>query len=232
MFRVLVILTLLLTPLLLHGQQIEFRTLCFQQLAGITEVTVPGTEEGQSQTVPLYQEYSPVFKTTAKDGDLHFKVPVKDAKEGEPTERSIGSVKVSGNGPYLFVFLPGSDEKKPYHILSLKDDTASFPWGHMRLLNIAQVPVRFHLGEHEGPKAKLVKPGAMVDVEPIRKVNAYNMFNVIIEFGTADGKFVTVNNTRWKAVKVKRSLAIAFVDAQSQAPVVALFDDIQPAVIE
>ncbi|MFM2242489.1 MAG: hypothetical protein RLZ97_1344 [Verrucomicrobiota bacterium] len=230
--RFLSALCLLLATAQLHAQKVEFRTLCFEPRGGITEISVPGPKDGETLAIPLYQDYSPVFETIAKDGVIDFTVPDPDAKGGQPSQKSIGSAKIPGSGPLLFVFLPGPSEEKPYHILTLKDDTTSFPWGHMRLLNIAKVPVRFHLGEHEGPKAKLVKPGAMIDVEPIRKLNAYNMFNVVIEFGTADGKFFTVNNTRWKAVKIKRSLAIAFVDARTEAPVVALFDDIQPAVVE
>jgi len=126
------------------------------------------------------------------------------------------------------VFLPGGGEgeDRPYRLLALPDDERSFPWGQLRLFNMAPVPVRFHLGEYSGSRARTLEPGALDQIARIRKLNSYKMYNVVIEFQTKSG-FVTTNNTRWKSIERKRDLAISFLDPKTRRPTVALFQDVR-----
>ncbi len=211
-------------------QVIEFRTLCFQQQEGIKEVLVPsakGKDKGMLQ-VPLYRAYSEKMKMRTEDGVAAFAIEDPETEGDEPAYRTVARAKLPASRQVLFVFLPGGGEgeKLPYRLLALPDDERSFPWGQLRLYNMAPVPVRFHLGEYSGPKAKTLKPGTIVQVPRIRKLNSYKMYNVVIAFQTKSG-FVTTNNTRWKSVERKRDLAISFLHPKTRRPTVALFSDVR-----
>lgn len=211
-------------------RQVEVRTLCFQHVDDIKKVYVPGTEPGMLTEVPLYlSSYSLPQKLKVKDGTVAFAVP--DAAPQNPGgHRVIARTKVPADTTRaLFLFLPGDDPaKEPYKVVTFADDTRSFPWGSVRLINLAKVPVRFHLGEFSGENAKTIAPGKLAVVPKVRKLNEFNQYNVLIEFQGPDG-FVPVSNTRWKTVDGKRDLAIAYIDPAGMRPVVNLYEDIEPA---
>lgn len=211
-------------------QVIEFRTLCFEHQEDIKEVLVrsaDGKDEGMLQ-VPLHRSYSEKMKMRAEDGVAAFAVKVPGVDGGESTYRSVARAKLPASREVLFVFLPGGGEgdERPYRLLALPDDERSFPWGELRLFNMAPVSVRFNLGEYSGPTARTLKPGALDQIAMIRKLNAHKMYNVVIEFETKAG-FVITNNTRWKSVERKRDLAIAFLHPKTRRPTVALFQDVR-----
>ena len=211
-------------------QTIEFRTLCFQHQEDIKEVLVPSPDgkDKRMLKVPLYRAYSEKMKMRAVDGVATFVVRAPGAEGEKPAFRTVAQAKLPASRQVLFVFLPGGEKgsKRPYRLLALPDDERSFPWGHVRMINVAPVSVRFHLGEYSGSKARTLKPGALDQIAGIRKLNPYKMYNVVIEFGTKSG-FVTTNNTRWKSLERKRDLAIAFLHPKTRRPTVALFQDVR-----
>jgi hypothetical protein len=211
-------------------QIIEFRTLCFEHQEGIKEVLIPspkGKDKGMLQ-VPLYRAYSEKMKMRAEDGVAAFAVEVPGVDGEPPTYRTVARAKLPDSRQVLFVFLPGGGEgeERPYRLLALADDEGSFPWGQLRLFNLAPVPVRFNLGEYSGSKARTLKPGALDQIAKIRKLNPYNMYNVVIEFQSKSG-FAVTNNTRWKSIARKRDLAISFLHPKTRRPTVALFQDLR-----
>jgi hypothetical protein len=232
--RCLTALALLATTLACPAQQatrlIEVRTLCFQHIGDIKKVLVPGTEAGVMTEVPLYiSSYSLPQKLKVKEDTVAFVIP--DATpENASGHRVIAQAKVPADSTrVLFLFLPGEDPvKEPYKVVTFADDTRTFPWGSVRLINLSKVPVRFHLGEFSGDNAKTLAPGKLTVIPKVRKLNEFNQYNVLIEFQGTEG-FVPVSNTRWKTVDGKRDLAIAFVDPAGNRPVVNLYEDIEPA---
>lgn len=208
------------------SQKITFRTLCFRTMEGFEDVLIVSGDKALE--VPLSRRYSDPLETVVKDGEVTFSVRNEEAGEDDPAYKPVARAKVPSDGKILFVFLPGESGKSlPYRVLALPDDTESFPWGHLRLLNLAGAQARFHLGEFSQDKAITLKPGELKKVGQIRKLNPYKMYNVLVEFETPKKGFVTISNTRWKCVDRKRGLAIAYVDPRTKRPVVELYDDIQ-----
>ena len=227
---------LLGTTLLLGGparaatSEIRFRTLCFSYQDQLKEVLAIGADAKSVQPVPLFTVYSLAATLIITDGRAVFVLPDGKTPEGKPKYKPLASVVVPPVGEVLFLFLPaGKDAKQPYQVVALADDPRSFPWGNVRLLNFSKVPVRFHLGEYSGSKARTVNPGEVDMVNRVHKVDDFNMYNVLVEFGAPDG-FLPVSNTRWKYVAGKRDLAIAYLDPESRKPLVNIYKDVEPAV--
>lgn len=224
------------TTLLLGGlapaatTEIRFRTLCFCYQDQLKEVLTTGADAKTMLPVPLFTVYSQSASMTTTDGRAVFVLPDGKTPDGKPKYKTLASVLVPPVGEVLFLFLPaGKDAKQPYQVVALADDPRSFPWGNVRLLNLAMVPVRFHLGEYSGKMARTVKPGGVDMVSRVRKVDDFNMYNVVVEFGSPDG-FLPVSNTRWKSVAGKRDLVIAYLDPESRKPLVNFYKDVEPAL--
>lgn len=212
-----------------RADTIKFRTLCFRHNQDIKKVFAPGKEEGGMIEVPLYTStYSDLAEMRTIDGQAKFYLENPDATDPKDAYREIASARVTGK-QMLFLFLPKEkDSPAPYQVTPMSDDTRSFPWGHLRIVNLSPSPVRFHLGEHSGKSAIQLDPGKIRDVGKIRKLNQYNLYNVVVEFANKDG-FIPVSNTRWKCAEGKRDIAIAFIEPTSKQPVVNLYKDVRPA---
>jgi hypothetical protein len=220
---------LLLAGLAPAANAIRFRTLCFRHQGDITEVVALGADGESMVPVPLYTVYSLPATMATTDGNAVFVLPDGETADGKPKYKPVASVKVPPTKEVLFLFLPaGEGSKQPYKIVAMPDDPRSFPWGNVRMLNLSGVPVRFHLGEYSGQNARIVKPGATDMVSRVRKVNDFNMYNVVVEFYAKD-KFVPVSNTRWKSVAGKRDLAIAYIDPDTSRPLVNVYKDVEPS---
>ncbi len=213
------------------GRTIKFRAVCFRHEKKIDKVLVPAPgEKGGVLEVPLYTSgYSDQMQMKTKGGVAVFSVENPDSKSEEDLYLPVGTARVPASTPILFVFLPpAKGSKLPYRVMALPDDLRAFPWQGVRMLNIATVPAKFHLGEYADKKAITVAPGKIKAVPRVRKLNKYNRYNVLIEFKGKNG-FVGVSNTRWSSVKGKRDLAIAYIDPKTHRPVVSLYSDVQPA---
>lgn len=206
---------------------ITFRTLCFRFQDDVNEVMALGADGEAMMKVPLFVLHSAPMKMVVKEGRAEFVVEDgKPAAGAKQAYRPIASVPLpAGAKQILFVFLPaGAQAKSPYKVVALADDPKSFPWGNVRMLNVADVAVRFHLGEYSGERATFLRPGQSAMVPRVRQVNENNLYRVIIEYYTANG-FVPVSNTRWKSVDGKRDLAIAFIDPETKKPLVEVYKD-------
>lgn len=222
--------TLVLGGLAPAATAIRFRTLCFRYQDQLKEVFTPDADGKTMLPVPLFTVYSLPATMTPTDGRAVFMLPDGKTPEGKPKYKPLASVLVPPVSEVLFLFLStGKDAKQPYEVVALADDPRSFPWGNVRMLNLAKVPVRFHLGEYSGSKARTVKPGGVDLVSRVLRVDDFNMYNVVVEFGTPDG-FVPVSNTRWKSVAGKRDLVIAFLDPETRKPLVNFYNDAEPAL--
>lgn len=211
------------------AQNIKFRALCFRHNGEIKEVFTPGKEAGGMIEVPLFTStYSDVAEMRLIDDRARFYLPNPNATSAKDAYRQIASVRTTSQ-QMLFLFLPKEkDSPVPYQVIPLADDIRNFPWGHLRIVNLASGSVRFHLGEYSGKSAIQLDPGKVRTVGRIRKLNDFNLYNVLVEFATKDG-FIPVSNTRWKCVDGKRDLAIAFIEPKSKQPVVNLYKDVRPA---
>lgn len=220
---------LLLAGLAPAVNAIRFRTLCFRYQDNLKEVMAIGADGESIMEVPLYTVYSLPATMATTDGRAVFVLPDGETPDGKPKYKPVASVKLPPTKEVLFLFLPaGKESAAPYKVIAMADDPRSFPWGNVRMLNLANVPVRFHLGEYSGENAKIVKPGSAEMVGQVRKVNDFNMYNVVVEFYSENG-FVPVSNTRWKSVAGKRDLAIAYIDPDTRRPLVNVYKDVEPS---
>jgi len=211
------------------AETINFRALCFRHNADIKKVFAPGKDKGGMIEVPLFTStYSDLAEMRIIDGRARFFLENLEATSEKDAYREIASAKVTGK-QMLFLFLPNPKESPaPYQVTPMADDTRSFPWGHLRIVNLSPAPVRFHLGEFSGKSAIQLDPGKIRNVGKIRQLNSYNLYNVVVEFASKEG-FIPVSNTRWKCADGKRDLAIAFIEPKSKQPVVNLYKDVRPA---
>ena len=221
--------TFLLGGLAPAATTIRFRTLCFRYQDQLNEVFTPDADGKTMLPVPLFTVYSQSESMTLTDGRAVFMLPDGRTPAGKPKYKPLASVVVPPVSEVLFLFLPaGKDARQPYQVVALADDPRSFPWGSVRMFNLAKVPVRFQLGEYSGSKARTVNPGGMDMVSRVLRVDDFNMYNVAVEFGALDG-FVPVSNTRWKSVAGKRDFVIAFLDPETRKPLVNFYKDVEPA---
>ncbi|WOO40626.1 hypothetical protein [Rubellicoccus peritrichatus] len=216
-----------------EGRTITFRTLCFRHQDDVKEVKALGPDGQSLIPVKLYTTYSLPERMMLRDNQAIFVMEDGLSADGvSPKFRVVARTTVpSSVSQVLFVFLPAEkNASEPYKLIALQDDPKAFPYGNVRLLNLSPVPVRFHLGEQAGAKAKTVKPGGIEMVDRVQQVDDYNMYQVRIEFQGRKG-FVPISSTRWKAADRKRDLAITYFDPDTKRPLVNVYKDVPPAAI-
>lgn len=204
---------------------IRFRTLCLRHQGEVTRVFVADPDGKTLQPVPLFTVHSSPATMHTTDGNAVFVMPDGLTPDGKPRYKTAASAKVPDAGEFLFLFVPaGKDAAQPYKVVTLPDDSRTFPYGNLLLLNLANVAVRFHLGESSGERAITLNPSGRKLVERIRQVDAFNMYNVVIESRAGD-RFVPFSNTRWKSVDGRRDLVIIYLDPLTGKPLVNLYND-------
>lgn len=205
-----------------EARKVSLRTLCFTHIDKVTKVFVAGAEAGTSAEIPLYTDtFSNAVEVVAPDGKLTFSLaaPGKDVP-------ALPAVKLPEGAKILCVFLPNPGKKgEPYRVLALADDLVSFPLGSVKLMNLTPAVLRFDLGEHAEAKGITVAPGKTGQLSSIRKVNHLNQYDAKALYQMKPGEFVQFYNSRWRSVAAKRDLAIAYLDPQSNQPMVNLYED-------
>ena len=90
-----------------------------------------------------------------------------------PAESLAASVKLPPNIKQAIVMvLPAPAGKNPaYRMLVIDDSEKAFPRGESRVLSLVGVETAIQAGEHRLP----VHPGKITRVNPVRKVNEFNM---------------------------------------------------------
>ena len=215
----------------LSGQSNEaniiYRTLCFRQVNNITSLHVRGPGEGGMKEMPLWTaEFTRPDKMKLVDGKAVFFVPDKSPEAKEPF-KPVAQVAVPPTNRVLFLFLPAPEgSPAPYEVRALAADEKSYPLGQTRVLNMAPVAMRIHLGENE----RVVGPGKGDILPKPKSLNKYDQFNVLIEFQRGEER-MRVSNTRWKSSDRKGDLVIAFIDPVTKLPVSNLFEDV-PATVD
>lgn len=212
------------------GKKFTFRTLCFNYVDQITKVYVADPEAGSRAEVPLFTDvYSLPAKGISSDGKVTFFLTDEIPPKGE-TAPGLAPVSLPNSNKVLFVFLPNPGKKgQPYKVLALADDTASFPLGSVKILNITPANLRFDLGENAEKKGIKVGPGKTANVDQVRKVNHLNQYDAKVLYELKPGEFTPFYNSRWRSVDKKRDLVITYLDPISKQPVVSLYEDVPPA---
>jgi len=214
------------TELSAQAREVAFRTLCIQQADGIDKVSMAGKEPGQSVGVELFTDVSPEIKGVFASGTVEFYTG--DPSAG-PTGRKVVARGTLGKSErQLFVFLPTGQKgegKLPYNLTCYDDDVKSFPMGHVRAINLAPVPVRFVISGHETPQ---IPPSKFAQFPHSKEVNDYNMYQVVIQFLSANGQWVKGQSVSWKATDRRREIVVTSVDPKFNQPAVKLYNDIPP----
>ncbi|GAA5477873.1 hypothetical protein Hhel01_01368 [Haloferula helveola] len=206
---------------------LNVRTLCFSYIDDVKSVFVPGERKGEMLEQELYTAvYSLPFQMRATGGKGVFFLPNDDP---EKPYKALPAVELPATSEILFLFLPSPDKaKSPYRIVALPDDTRSFPYGSVRLMNLSNHNVRIHMGEHSGGKAVNLTPGKSRLVDSVRKVDGLNRYPVLSEYETDKG-FARFHNTAWRSIKDKRDLAIIYTEPKSGHPRIKHYEDAAPA---
>lgn len=206
---------------------IEARALCFQYMGDVKSVFVPGEKEDEMIEVPLYTSVmTEPFKMRATNSAGVFSLP---SDNDEVPYKPLPGSKLPGSSKVLFLFLPSSDPaKSPYRIVALADDTRSFPYGAVRLMNLHNKAVRFHMGEHNGASAIGLNPGKSKLVDEIQRLDDFNRYPVLAEYASDKG-FAGFYNNAWRSVEGKRDLVIVYPDPKSGLPRLNYYEDAEPA---
>jgi hypothetical protein len=208
-----------------QGRKIAFRTLCLDQVAGITEVSIPGAKAGEAPTsIPLYtastsEVFEAVFPTS--DAVLYLK--------GAADKPAVIAAKapLAKSSRQLFVLMPGpGGEGKPAYIMrAYDDDLDAFKLGSVRAINLAPVPVRFVISGATTPQIPADKHAVFPQSS---KVDEYSMYPVAVEFLSGNGSWVKGYSASWKSSELRREIVVTLVDGKFKQPTVKIFSDIPP----
>ncbi len=203
-----------------QARKVVVRSLCFEHVDGLKSVHFLKKDAGELE-IPLWLgEPSDDIILELPSSQLSFHVPASGNEE-QPQLAAQG--KLGSGQRHLLFFVPSGKETPKYWALSFPDDERSFPMGAVRLLNLAKVPAVFQLGE----RITKVPVGGSAIVPMPRKVNRYNDYNFEIKLEMLGGLY-PVRQTRGRAVKTKRDMAVVYIDPRSQRAKVNLYTDIPP----
>jgi hypothetical protein len=209
-----------------NARKIAFRTLCLGHAGEIRSVVVPGKAPDESTKVELYTDVSPVVEGSFTGGEATFFIE-KAGAAGKPVRELVGKVPLGKSERQLFVFQPGTPGKDslPYQVRAFDDDVKSFAMGSVRAINLSPVPVRFVLSGEVTPQ---IPPSKYAQFPHSKKVNNYNMYPVVIEFLSADGKWTKGQSVSWKSTERRREIVVTQVDPKFKQPSVRMFSDFPP----
>jgi len=210
-----------------NARKLSARTLCFSYVDQVESVFAPTGKDGEMSEVPLYTTViSEPFEMNASAEGGVFSLPNDDP---EQPYKPLKAAALPSGSSVLFLFLPAPEKSKdPYKVVALADDTRSFPWGSVRLLNLSPHAVRFHLGEHNGQKAFGLLPGKSELVKTIQRLDDFNRYPVLVDYKTDKG-FEPFYNNAWRAVAEKRDLVITYQDPNTGLPHLNHYEDAKPA---
>lgn len=208
-------------------RKISFRTLCLERVNDIGTVLIPGNNLDDSQKIELYTDVSPVSEGVFKTEEATFYIDKGVGPDGKPLRVLVGKTVLGKSARQLFLFAPGEtgEGKLPYSVRSFDDDTAGFPMGNVRAINLSPVPVRFSLSGQTTPQ---IPPTKYAQFPHSTKVNDYNMYPVVVEFLSGSGEWVQGQSVSWKATDRRREIVVTTVDAKFKQPTVQMFADFPP----
>jgi len=207
-----------------QGRKVAFRTLCLDQAAGITEVSLPAAKPGEGAvTVPLYTaSTSEVFEGVFPTSDAVFY-----AKGAGDKPVIAAKAPLAKSDRQLFVLMPGpGGEGKPAYIMrAYDDDLNAFKLGSVRAINLAPVPVRFVISGATTPQIPADKHAVFPQSS---KVDEYSMYPVAVEFLSGNGSWVKGYSASWKSSELRREIVVTLVDGKFKQPTVKIFSDVPP----
>lgn len=209
------------------ARKISFRTLCLEQVNDIGTVVIPGNNPDELQKVELYTDLSPVSEGVFKTAEAAFYIDKGNGPDGKPLRVLVGQAVLGKSERQLFLFAPGGigEGKLPYAVKCLDDDTKTFPMGNVRAINLSPVPVRFTLSGQVTPQ---IPPAKFALFPHSTKINAYNMYPVVVEFLGANGEWFPGQSVNWKATDRRREIVVTTVDSKFKQPTVQMFADFPP----
>lgn len=203
-------------------QAVVFRTLCLQHQEGIKDVYAPTSKGGNSEVPLMTGGFSVDYQGGFRNGNAEFYVDDSAAPDGK---RVVAQGKLASASRQMFLFLPDPDKKLPYRVLCLPDDTAAFPMGGLRFLNLTPYPARLELA---GSKLPPIKPGSHQTYPKVSKIDDWNMYQAGIELQAPDGRWATISSPSWKSLDRKRDLVLVVMDPKARRPRILNFKDIPP----
>lgn len=208
------------------ARKIAFRTLCLEHTGDIRTVVVPGKGPDESVKLELYTDVSKVVEGHFPGGEATFFIE-KAGAAGKPVRELVGKVALGKSERQLFVFTPSTPgkDKLPYEVRAFDDDVKSFAMGSVRAINLAPVPVRFVIAGEVTPQ---IPPSKYAQFAHPKKVNDYNMYPAVVEFLSADGKWVKGYSVSWKSTDKRRDIVVTGVDPKFKQPSVRKYTDFPP----
>jgi len=208
-------------------RKIAFRTLCLERLAGMEKVAIPGKVPPELQEFELFTDVSPVIEGVFATGEALFYIQKPPGLDGKPIHQLVGRGPLAKSNRQLFLFSPGEggEGKLPYQIWCFDDDTTNFPMGNVRAINLSPVPVRFILSGKMTPE---IPPAKHAYFPHSKKFNDYNMYPVVVEFLSGNGRWVKGQSVSWKATDRRREIVVTLIDPRFKQPSVRMYSDFPP----
>ncbi|MCX6873499.1 MAG: hypothetical protein NTW21_06785 [Verrucomicrobia bacterium] len=202
---------------------IRFRTLCFEFAPGERVVTASGDPTLASKaTVELSRRLdSRQDQLSVTAGQVVLGKLGTDAA-GKPMLGPMAVARLPAAGSeFLFLLVPsGKEAGEVYRCLVLPDDTANFPPGGFRLINMSHTKLRFAMGNE---KFELL-PGTIKLLEKIGGVREDGRFAYVAQY--QDGEtWNRLSTGFWTRRDKIRSVQIAFLDPKTQRLTMRGYDD-------
>ena len=205
------------------GRTIRFRTLCFEFAAGEREVTVSGDPTLASKaTIGLTRRLDSSQNQISVTGEQVVLGKLGTNGAGKPAMEAMAVAKLPVSGSeFLFLLVPsGKDSGEVYRCLVLPDDTANFPAGGFRLINLSPAKLRFAMGDE---RLELL-PGTIKVLGHISGAAEDGRFAYVVQY--QDGEVWNRLSTGfWTRRDSIRSLQVAFRDPLTQRLVMRGYDD-------
>ena len=205
-------------------RQVKLRSVCFQHSGDLKKLyAISGGEKPKAVEFELFTTViSEEVDAIVTDETLTFGVP--DTAGADPTKfKIITKAKAAPGSRQLAIFIPGEPNGSPYRCFVIDDSEKSFPMGSTTAVNLANVPFRLSIGEHQ----KDVGPGKIENIPMARKTNDRGQVSVIIYIAdpATAGGWRAVNQTRWFSGTDKRDLAIGYIHPKTKQPTVNCYGD-------
>ena len=204
-------------------REVVVRLGCLQFVNNVQKLSLPKLEDGTSQVLPLRQGVfcSPtIVKFTGNTLDF---VDAVTAPDGTVTSQTIASTAIpAGTKEASVLLLPPPPGGKLAYRAVLLPDTASFAYGQVLVMNMANTGMRIALGK----KAAELQANNTKIIDPSGEKDGYNMVAVATAFlSPANNQWITTYTGKWQQTANNRIVAIASIDPISKKPKFSFGDE-------
>ena len=159
-------------------------------------------------------------KVSTVDGVLNLFDSDQVTKEDAKAHLAATMKLPAGSTSVILIIFPAVDQKPPYRIVAVPDDTKAFPWGSNKVVNLTPVEFAVQLGE-----LKMQLPGGKVtDIPKVTKLDPSNRAQTNFYYKQGD-QWVLATERRLQYVDALRRVFVISKQPKALAPDVRTIQD-------